>query len=82
MRFSRDSKFGIGFLNYLIEFKGLKDRSSSDVLSHLNRVSSLILLFQNDSDQLKLEFDLEVKLRESDYSTSVKSHLRRALRLY
>lgn len=82
MEFSRAGKFGSEFLNWLQNEKGLKERSAYDVLSHLSRSSKFINIFENGLDGDDLAYLLGKNKEFPELSATVKSHLRRSVRLF
>jgi hypothetical protein len=75
-------QFSNEFLNWLRESKGLKKRSSNDVLSHLTRSSKFVDLFEDDLTGEDLAYLLSKNEEFNGLSPTVKSHLRRSVRLY
>ena len=82
MEFSRTGEFGSQFLNWLQNEKGLKERSACDVLSHLSRSSKFINIFKSGLDGDDLAYLLGKNKEFSELSATVKSHLRRSVRLF
>lgn len=69
------------FKDWLIKNKKLAPRSAGNVLSHLNRVSSIIKMDCSESPN-KIIFELSEKKNFKTLSVSVRSHLKRAIKLY
>lgn len=82
MEFSRTGEFSSKFLIWLQKTKKLKKRSSQDVLSHLSRSSKFINLFEDGLNGDDLAYLLSKNSEFVNLSPSVKSHLRRSVRLF
>lgn len=82
MEFIREGKFGREFLRWLEEDKNLKERSAKDVLSHLKRASKMIDLYAENISSDDLVYFLAKNEQFSGLSQNIKSHLRRAVRLF
>lgn len=70
------------FYEWLISSRKLTKRSAGDVLSHLARASKLININALNLDGEDLAFILTKSIEFNKFSNSVKSHLRRSVRLY
>jgi len=70
-----------GFINWLIVKKGLKQRSSKDVFSNLIRAGRYVSLLE-DIPVDELIFKLDRNDEFNSFTRAVKSHMRRAVRLY
>lgn len=69
------------FKDWLINSKGLEIKSARDVVSRLNRANSICDLNFNKAVE-KIIFDLNENTNFNKLSLTVKSQLRRAIRLY
>jgi DNA (cytosine-5)-methyltransferase 1 len=69
------------FSNWLIVYKGLNVKSSRDVLSRINRINGFIDLDANE-DAEKILYTIGGCPVFKSFSLSVRSQLRRAVRLY
>ena len=77
-----EKTIGHEFLKWLSNEKKLKNRSARDVLSHLSRAKQIIDINQPDLDGEDLAFRMSKSKEFHLLSPSVKSHLRRSVRLY
>lgn len=69
------------FKNWLISNKDYSTKSAGDVISRLNRIDMLIKLDLNDNE-IKLVYLLDSNAQFLQLSNTVRSQLRRAIRLY
>lgn len=69
----------VQFKQWLIHNKGLSDRSSNDVISRLKRVCKILNRSEISSDTVSA---LNQSSNFKALSTSVKSQLRRSIKLY
>jgi len=76
----RGTRFG-ELIEWLQEEKNLQERSARDVRSHLKRAEKFVDLSQSNLDGDDLAYLLNKNPEFSNLSTSVRSHLRRAVRL-
>ncbi|MES9782042.1 MULTISPECIES: hypothetical protein [Bacillus cereus group] len=75
------------FNTWLIEHRGMKEKSAKDVISRLNRVLKLIDLELDAFNREKVSYDkiVDSLIQSSEFmqfSGSVKSQLKRSIKLY
>lgn len=70
------------FIDWLQIKKHLKERSAKDVKSHLLRADKFINVDDNALKEPEITYTLAKSNEYQDLSSSTKSHLKRAVRLY
>ncbi len=70
------------FVEWLQSEKNLKERSSRDVKSHLLRADEIIDVGDMTLKEPDVTYGLSKSIKYQELSSSTKSHLKRAVRLY